>query len=90
VYGSSPESLIGSGAVILTIPDPPTNFVEDYSKRSATTLGFTWKAPVQTGGTPLLDYPFEMARAGSEYSVVADALTEENYVATGLTAGITY
>lgn len=90
VYGSSQESLVGSGAVILTIPDPPTNFVEDYSKRSASTLGFTWKAPVQTGGTLLLDYQVEMARAGSDYAVIASALTSESYVATGLTSGITY
>jgi hypothetical protein len=42
VYGKSAQSESGNGAVIITNPDAPLEFVENYSLRTATNLGFTW------------------------------------------------
>lgn len=55
-YGSSLTSDAGNGAVILTDPDTPVLLVEDYSKRTATTLGFSWQDGAENGGSPILDY----------------------------------
>lgn len=38
-YGPSVASDAGNGAIIITNPDAPVSFVEDYSKRTATILG---------------------------------------------------
>jgi hypothetical protein len=32
----------GNGAIILTNPDAPVSIIEDYSERSATSLGLSW------------------------------------------------
>ena len=42
VKGTSALSPAGSGAVIISTPDTPTNLLEDTSHRTATTLGLTW------------------------------------------------
>jgi hypothetical protein len=55
-YGDSLNSAAGFGAIITTYPDPPINLIEDYSKRSPTTLGFTWEPAAFTGGAVIIDY----------------------------------
>lgn len=42
MYGDSEFSETGNGAIILTYPDAPTNFQENYSLRTATELAFSW------------------------------------------------
>jgi hypothetical protein len=42
VYGKSAQSESGNGAIIITYPDAPLEFIENYSLRTATNLGFTW------------------------------------------------
>jgi len=56
LYGDSPESLVGNGAVILTNPDAPLDLVEVYSERKATSLGLSWTEGEANGGSPVLDY----------------------------------
>lgn len=54
--GNSLPSEIGSGAVILTSPDPPTNLVETVAARTRSTITFTWTPPVFVGGSNVIDY----------------------------------
>ncbi len=61
LYGSSLESESGNGAIILTNPDAPVNLVEDYSQRTATSLGFTWAQGVKNGGSDVLDFTVSIA-----------------------------
>jgi hypothetical protein len=42
IYGVSEISLVGNGAIILTIPDTPIIFVEDTTPKSSTTIGLSW------------------------------------------------
>jgi hypothetical protein len=42
LYGDSIESEVGNGALMITFPDAPINFSEDLSKRTASSIGFTW------------------------------------------------
>ena len=39
IYGDSEVSEEGNGAIIVTKPDPPINFVEDYPLRTKSTIG---------------------------------------------------
>ena len=55
-YGDSAESLLGNGAVILTMPDAPTDLAEVYSERDATSLGLSWNEGSANGGASVIDY----------------------------------
>jgi len=58
--------------------------------RTATTLGFTWKNDIFTGGTSIIDYRVSMAELDGSFTVVAAGLTTAAYTAVGLTPGKTY
>lgn len=55
-YGDSLESELGSGAVLVTYPDPPINVGEDVTKRGATHIGLVWEDGASNGGTSIIDY----------------------------------
>ena len=67
IKGDSSESNAGNGAVIVTIPDPPINLVEDLSKRSYSSLGIQWEPAPFTGGTSIIDYRVHMSTAGAAF-----------------------
>jgi hypothetical protein len=54
-YGTSIYSDAGNGAILYTIPDAPTEVIEDLTYRTASTLGFNWQTSFY-GGTPIIDY----------------------------------
>jgi hypothetical protein len=43
IYGSSTESAVGNGAVLITYPDAPINFGEVVSMRTSTSITFSWQ-----------------------------------------------
>lgn len=90
IYGESAISESGNGAIIITTPDVPINLAEDYSQRTKSTLGLTWEQAAFNGGAEILDYRINIAEQGQVFSVLADGLTNPNYLAIGLTAGVTY
>jgi hypothetical protein len=63
-YGDSEISLAGNGAVITTTPDAPINFVENYSQRTKSTIGFTWEAAPFIGGAVIEDYRISIVEQG--------------------------
>lgn len=89
IIGDSIISQSGSGAKIIQIPDAPLNLAEDTSQRSSSTLGLTWNAGSSDGGSTLMDYRISIAVQGQAFNVL-DSTPNTNYVATGLTAGVTY
>jgi hypothetical protein len=56
IYGDSGESVEGNDAIIYAVPDKPVSLAEDYSQRSASTLGLTWVDGEDPGGLPVLDF----------------------------------
>ena len=42
LYGSSLESSVGNGAVLLTVPDAPLNLANEASVTSASQIGLNW------------------------------------------------
>lgn len=90
IYGSSAKSLAGFGAIITTNPDPPINFIENYSLRSPTTLGMTWEAAAFIGGADIIDFRILIAETGQELQVLSENLLTPAYTAISLTPGVTY
>lgn len=87
--GSSGTSEAGNGAIIVTRPDPPINLLEDTQYRTASTLGLTWEAAAENGGTPILDYRISKAVDGGAYQVLA-ATQQTNLLVYSLTPGTNY
>jgi hypothetical protein len=56
IYGDSPLSEEGNGAVIITAPDAPLNLAEDASQRGPTQIGLTWTEGASNGGSSVIDY----------------------------------
>lgn len=84
LYGDSAESIAGNGAVILTIPDAPTNLIQVYAHRSATTLGLTWTEGPHNGGRPVLDYQLSYDQATDDFIVLKTGIMTTEYVVEGL------
>lgn len=76
--------------MITTTPDAPVNLVENYSQRTKSTLGLTWEKADFIGGAIIEDYRIWMAEQGDDFSVLASGLIDPEYLATGLTFGVTY
>jgi len=53
-------------------------------------LAFTWLPPSFTGGTNIIDYTINIASLENSFTVLATGVTTTSYIATALTAGITY
>ena len=51
IVGDSAESLEGNGGVLLTNPDAPVSLANDVATTSSTTIGLTWSAGAEDGGT---------------------------------------
>lgn len=55
LYGASlTASDAGNGAVIITNPNPPTSL--NATSITTTTIQFSWVAPSDVGGSPIIDY----------------------------------
>lgn len=91
IYGDSLESAVGNGALMITFPDAPLNFAEDLTKRTSSSLGFTWDEGALNGGSTVTNYVLsQMAEGESQYSVIRDDITVTQVTVTGLTFGLTY
>lgn len=55
-YGTSIESIVGNGDVVVFVPDPPINLIDDVATTSAFVMGMLWEDPANDGGKPIIDY----------------------------------
>ncbi len=55
-YGTSPESPVGNGAILVNGPSAPLNVKEDRQKTTGYTIGLVWDEGTDDGGTPVIDY----------------------------------
>lgn len=90
LYGDSQESDQGNNAIIYCIPDEPVNLAEDYSKRSASTLGLTWEDGQDPGGLPVIDYRITITQADLNFEQLVIGVLPKAYTATSLTFGYYY
>jgi hypothetical protein len=90
VYGQSTVSSTGSGTIILTNPDSPTDLEEDRTITTGTQIGLVWVKGIDNGGTPVLDYKVWSDQAENDYIPLAEGVTDLFFTATGLSVGFTY
>jgi len=90
VYGDSLESAEGNGAIIVAVPDKPISLLEDYSQRSASTLGLTWQDGADPGGLPVLDYRITIIQTDTSFSQLVLGVPSKSFTAVGLTVGLIY
>jgi len=91
VVGDSSESTEGNGATLLTYPDAPVNLADDSATTSSTTIGLTWSAGAENGGSPVIDYRISYAASGtSTFAILAAGITTTSYSTIALTSGASY
>ena len=92
--GDSITSDVGNGATIPIAdvnPEKPNTFVRDDTLTTKTQVSFSWSAPVDNGGSSVLDYEVEMDDNNDNiYTVVATGLVSTAHIETGLSAGNLY
>ena len=83
---SAAYSVVGA-----TVPDPPTSFSRNDALTTTTQVAFSWSAPVDDGGSTILDYSVLIDdNNDGEYSVAAAASTSASHEQAGLSPGNTY
>jgi hypothetical protein len=67
------------------------DLVETVSARTATSITFSWTEGENNGGSPVTDYRVSRYFVEvSDFVVLATGITVQNYLSTGLTAGVAY
>ena len=61
MLGNSNLSTLGSGAIIITSPNPPVNLIENTDKKTKNIIGISWSPPLLDGGSVIIDYTVSMA-----------------------------
>jgi hypothetical protein len=90
IYGESIWSQAGNGAVIITYADAPKDLAEDVSRRTSSSITFSWHEGDNNGGSDVIDYRLSFDQATGSFVVLAASVTGLEYTATGLTFGETY
>jgi hypothetical protein len=78
-WGESAMSNPGNGAIVVTIPSPPINLLNNATITSDTRIGITWSDGVMNGGTPIIDYRVSYDRASGIWVTLATGLTSKSY-----------
>lgn len=76
VYGDSPFSSVGSGAVIQYVPDAPVSLTNDPTVTTDTRVRFTWSAGASDGGTQVIDYAVYYDQGIGTYTLLDGAVLE--------------
>jgi len=80
-----------SSILCARVPDAPSSLADDTSLTTDLQIGITWAEPFN-GGSEILDYQisYDQGLATNEYVVLASGIRAHSYLATSLTAGLTY
>lgn len=89
--GESFESDVGSGGIILRIPDKPINVQDDPAVTNSVQIGLTWDDGANNGGSAVIDYRvLSNGGAGITFTTLETNILAREYTATSLTTGTTY
>jgi hypothetical protein len=90
IIGNSLISDEGNGAIILTIPDAPTDLANVPATTSSSQIGLTWNEGTENGGSIVIDYTITYGEDTGSYNNIIAGITGTSYTVIGLTAGVTY
>jgi hypothetical protein len=90
-YGDSLQSNSGNGALMVLVPDAPTNLLKNTAGSSKSVISFTWDPPVFDGGETIIDYRVSYNQATGVYVNLLSGVMDASYTTSvTLTAGQTY
>lgn len=90
-YGSSSYSAVGSGAIIVLVPDAPVNLLDNHTVTLQNQVGLVWQDGTSNGGTAIIDYQIWFDQGtGATPTLLLQEITTRSATVTGLTAGTTY
>lgn len=91
-YGSSPASPIGSGGIVVFVPDAPINLADNKAVTTKAVIGFTWSPAPNDGGQAVLDYTITYDQSTGNLGTILDTgITQTSYTTTiPLIAGRVY
>lgn len=55
-YGDSATSQVGSGAVIVLVPDAPISLINDPTITNSFRIRFSWSEGASNGGAEVIDF----------------------------------
>jgi hypothetical protein len=90
IINNSLESLEGNGAIILTIPDAPTDLANVPAVTTSSQIGLIWNEGSANGGSPIIDYTVSYGIDTGSYTMTETSITDTSYTVLGLTVGVTY
>lgn len=76
VKGDSEISDVGTGAIILRVPDAPILLQNEPDITLGEQIGLTWQAGAEPGGTEILDYQLNFDQGSSNFVVYTSGLLE--------------
>jgi hypothetical protein len=83
--------MAGSGAIIVYVPDAPTNVLNDPLITNENQIGLVWSEGASDGGTVVIDYRITYDQSIGTYVTLIDGLTANLYTTgVALTSGRTY
>lgn len=89
IYGDSAVSVIGDGAIILTVPDAPTTLAEVRAVRAVRSFTVSWLQGY-AGGTPVIDYTISLSENMGPVTIFAQNHLSTSVTTTTCTSGATY
>lgn len=91
-YGDSQPSALGNGAIIVFVPDAPTDLINDILETNAFQIGLQWTAGLSNGGAEVAYYRVSYDQGIGSYTVLeAEVTGATSYIMTSpVTQGTTY
>ena len=81
--------VIDPSPIIFVVPDPPTDLTRNDDLTNQNQVSFTWAAPENDGGEPIIDYTVYM-KQDDGFIDLASGLTTKAYTFSPAAPGVTY
>jgi hypothetical protein len=79
-YGESASSDEGNNAIVLLVPDAPTNLQDNVAITSASIIGLQWTPGMSTGGTEIIDYRVSWDQSTDTWAELEAGVTTTAYI----------
>ena len=90
IVGSSEFSVLGNGALILTVPPAPQTLSNNVAVTNKDQIGLNWYEGPNTSGAAVQDYRVWYKIEDDEYTILETDIVDTTYIAKPLVAGTTY
>lgn len=90
IIGTTPESVPGNGAIMLTSPDKPRELSNVPEITTGSQIGLIWTDGLISGGAPVIDYLITWDQGVDDFVTLEENILSQSYTVTGLSASVTY